>query len=687
MPQLDIRAHAHLQEDRQHAHLLEQTFTQSEGSQLVFSLAQEDDGPMDLTSARSAPAGVTVTTPDTSVDDGTRPHVGVKTAGEKLEESEESGEAEGETLQSGIDIDVSVSKWKLLIMVNGKQVAVETMVESEVRMMRKGGVYLTVLHPATASLLHYSRHRTFEDSADQELRRVLEGVQPGRIVVVAAMHDGFAGLSEAVVHLLAHLGSKVVTDGTVGDRWAWVWTKGGRTWAEGAVFSTRNPRFVYQGGPLHLHAHLPTAPFTGSGCEGVWPRGGTWAARRRFCHSYEGYGDLCSCHHPRPLPPTPTQVRAAGVGVIPTVVVASVRPLLLDRCLRRLMSVAGSDPGLTLVVADGHPDGGLREVAALVNLYGMKFMGHDAGGRDVTLRITRHYKVTMDAAFTTFPWADKVIILEEDLYVALDFYSYFAQTAPLMDRDPSLYCVSAWNDMSQAGAGGDPTLVLRVDTMAGLGWLLSRRVYEDVMPNWPPYDKLADWDMWLRLPENQKGRECLVPEVSRTFHFGVTGAHLTAYFQSNYYAHTALNTAPDVTLRDLHRLEPAAYDLQLTELLAGGRHLDGGATNPCSTQLLPRNSSTHHVLWIKMNEIADDYTYKGVMSCLLLWDLDVRAHHKLLWRLRWRGTPLLVVGWPASPFSSMKPKEVQVLIRYDPGGAGVDPPVYQYLPSSTTTSH
>lgn len=36
------------------------------------------------------------------------------------------------------------------------------------------------------------------------------------------------------------------------------------------------------------------------------------------------------------------------------------------------MSVAGSDPERTLVVADGDLDGGLREVRALVNLYGIK---------------------------------------------------------------------------------------------------------------------------------------------------------------------------------------------------------------------------------------------------------------------------------------------------------------------------
>ncbi|XP_042887690.1 protein O-linked-mannose beta-1,2-N-acetylglucosaminyltransferase 1-like [Penaeus japonicus] len=93
------------------------------------------------------------------------------------------------------------------------------------------------------------------------------------------------------------------------------------------------------------------------------------------------------------------------------------------RCLRHLLSVAGSDPKLTLVVADGKPDGSLDEVRDLAALYGVKYIGHDSGGSNVTIRIQRHYKFAFDSAFHTFPWARKVIVLEEDLRVSPDFFS------------------------------------------------------------------------------------------------------------------------------------------------------------------------------------------------------------------------------------------------------------------------
>ncbi|XP_050737950.1 protein O-linked-mannose beta-1,2-N-acetylglucosaminyltransferase 1-like isoform X2 [Eriocheir sinensis] len=586
-----------------------------------------------------------------------------------------------------LNIDVSVSKWMLEVKVDMKVILYEKMVMADIKFMKKGGMYLLVLNPTTATVMHFSKHRTFERSGDRELLRVVKGVQPGRILVFAALHEGFMQMSDLTVGWMRKTGSRAIFDMTMGDRWAWIWTKGGQTWAEGAVFARDGDSLMLQGGPLRLQANLPRSTLYEVECSN-WPNGKRWSERKRFCNRFEGYGDLCSCKTPELLPSNQMRNKKGewGESTIPTVVVASERPLLLHRCLRRLMSVAGSSPERTLVVADGDLDGRLQEVQAVVSLYGIMFEGHDAGGNNVTLRITRHYKTVMDAAFRTFPDDPYVILLEEDLYVASDFFSYFAQTAPLLMSDPTLYCVSAWNDLARDDSGGNPRLVMRSETMAGLGWLLSKKVYQDVITKWPAHDKFADWDMWMRLPEIQQGRECLVPEVSRTFHFGSKGAHLTDYFQANFYAHASFNTMAHVTLADLDMLGPTSYDQHLKELLFNGVHLDGDATNPCSKTLLPRNSSSVYILWIKMNEARDEFTYMGVMSCLRLWNLDLRAHHKLLWRLRWKGTCLLVVGWPASPFSVLKPKEVRVLMRYDPLKPEEEFPVYKYLSTNKTTS-
>ena len=37
--------------------------------------------------------------------------------------------------------------------------------------------------------------------------------------------------------------------------------------------------------------------------------------------------------------------------------------------------------------------------------------------------------------------------------------------------------------------------------------------------------------MWMRLPDIRQGRECVVPDVSRTYHFGSSGLNIHSYFQ------------------------------------------------------------------------------------------------------------------------------------------------------------
>ena len=44
-----------------------------------------------------------------------------------------------------------------------------------------------------------------------------------------------------------------------------------------------------------------------------------------------------------------------------------------------------------------------------------------------------------------------MIIVEDDLEISPDFFEYFTATLPLLKADPSLWCVSAWNDNGKAG--------------------------------------------------------------------------------------------------------------------------------------------------------------------------------------------------------------------------------------------
>ena len=94
----------------------------------------------------------------------------------------------------------------------------------------------------------------------------------------------------------------------------------------------------------------------------------------------------------------------------------------------------------------------------------------------------------------------------------------------------------------------------RVETMPGLGWMLRRSLYTgELEPRWPTPDKTWDWDMWMRLPEIRRGRECLIPDVSRTYHFGSSGLNMNTYFHDIYFKKRSFNTVRDVELINVDR--------------------------------------------------------------------------------------------------------------------------------------
>ena len=133
---------------------------------------------------------------------------------------------------------------------------------------------------------------------------------------------------------------------------------------------------------------------------------------------------------------------------------------------------------------------------------------------------TRH-----DRRFSKPPLPKRVVIIEEDIEVGLDFFSLMNATADLLDEDKTLLAVSGYNDNGKAQVVGDSKRLVRSDFFPGLGWMMPRRVWdgEETHPNaalkldWAPN---GYWDDWLREPNIRCGRQILRPEMSRSYHFG-----------------------------------------------------------------------------------------------------------------------------------------------------------------------
>ena len=147
--------------------------------------------------------------------------------------------------------------------------------------------------------------------------------------------------------------------------------------------------------------------------------------------------------------------------------------------------------------------------------------------------------------------------------------------------------MSAWNDQSYEHTSRDPGLLYRVEGMPGLGWMLGRRLYmEELEAKWPGPEKVWDWDMWMRLPEVRKGRECVVPDVSRTYHFGASGLNMNSYFHDIYFKKHSFNSSPDARLKDLKSLKRKNYEELLEAMISEATVVDH-SRSPCEEDFIP----------------------------------------------------------------------------------------------------
>ncbi|XP_024017655.1 alpha-1,3-mannosyl-glycoprotein 2-beta-N-acetylglucosaminyltransferase isoform X2 [Morus notabilis] len=150
-------------------------------------------------------------------------------------------------------------------------------------------------------------------------------------------------------------------------------------------------------------------------------------------------------------------------------------------------------------------------------------------------KISRHYKWALDELFYKHSFS-RVIILEDDMEIAPDFFDYFEAAAALLDKDKSIMAVSSWNDNGQKQYVHDPYMLYRSDFFPGLGWMLARSTWDELSPKWPK----AYWDDWLRSKENHKGRQFIRPEVCRTYNFGEHGSSMGQFYHQ-YLAPIKLN--------------------------------------------------------------------------------------------------------------------------------------------------
>ncbi|GAB5363787.1 hypothetical protein AAMO2058_000913300 [Amorphochlora amoebiformis] len=241
----------------------------------------------------------------------------------------------------------------------------------------------------------------------------------------------------------------------------------------------------------------------------------------------------------RPPPPAPAPESLADPNAlrpgqkIPIVVIAYNRADYLKRTLESILSA------IPVKQADSFPlivsqQGNHKKVEDVIGefqsklLKHLRFTYHDNGKRQKRYeaqswinyyKMSAHYRFAISKSLSLDSSFEHLIVMEDDLEVAPDFFEFFTMASQLLDADPTLYCASAWNDNGMAPLVRDNRALRRTDVFPGLGWMLTRRLWNEIQDIWP----LAFWDEAMRESPIRKGRSCIYPEVNRAYTFGSKG--------------------------------------------------------------------------------------------------------------------------------------------------------------------
>eukprot|EP00940_MAST-03C_sp_MAST-3C-sp2_P003385 g3385.t1 len=231
-----------------------------------------------------------------------------------------------------------------------------------------------------------------------------------------------------------------------------------------------------------------------------------------------------------------------GLPKIAVLVICYNRPEYLSRTLSSLLANVPKGKGeMTRLPIFVSQDGSDMKVAEVVKKYrseaiarGLSFehLKHrqtSERGDTGYHKLARHFKWAFATLFDNHPDLSGAIVLEDDMEVAVDFFDMFFGLMPVLESDPTIFTISAWSDNGKPEFVSDPRKIYRSDFFPGLGWLMTRKLWNELGPKWPA----AYWDDWLREPAQRKGRACLRPEIARTHNFGAMGVSAGQYYAAN----------------------------------------------------------------------------------------------------------------------------------------------------------
>ncbi|XP_003737212.1 alpha-1,3-mannosyl-glycoprotein 2-beta-N-acetylglucosaminyltransferase-like [Galendromus occidentalis] len=222
-------------------------------------------------------------------------------------------------------------------------------------------------------------------------------------------------------------------------------------------------------------------------------------------------------------------------NVIPVLILACNRSRALETVLRQVVAIVDQRQFPITVSLDCEHE----PTEAIAKKFNVSYIeqpdqsklthGHASFNIEGYHRLSRHYRWALDQMVNVrHKESRSLIILEDDLNVSKDLFSYFSALSELMEKDKTLLCVSGYNDNGKTESidASDPCRLWRSEFFPGLGWMTTSAIVRELLAKWPA----VFWDDWLRQSTQRKGRNCIRPEVSKTTTFGKEGVSSGQFF-------------------------------------------------------------------------------------------------------------------------------------------------------------
>ncbi|EAL73016.1 GlcNAc transferase [Dictyostelium discoideum AX4] len=278
----------------------------------------------------------------------------------------------------------------------------------------------------------------------------------------------------------------------------------------------------------------------------------------------------------------------------PIAIVTSNKPKHLDRLLANLINNCNANIDRIKVFNDGKSVQNILSKYNVTKEYRISKKSQEGSNSNQVLSneekqyyMNSHYKEIFSFMFNN-ETSDKVIFLEEDLIMSPDSLEYFNHLSKLMNYDPSIFGISAWNDngfkwnVEQSRSNFENKFsFLRQDHFGGLGFLISREIYKKrIEPNWQ-IESTTPWDVIVQ-QSMRSGDSCIFPEIPRSQHAPLLERNYDSIFKDqpekdgwgNYNFYLPKITTIHTYHMNLSKYLSPEYDLQVKKRIMRATEVD-----------------------------------------------------------------------------------------------------------------